>query len=324
MKLVTFERGGKIQIGCIHSSKQILVFEDACAIRGGASLTCFASMLALIEHGDDGLAAAYQLAEAPPDEALIPLDSVRLLAPIPRPPRLRSMSSYPAHLARAQEGRARINAQGAEDPEAAFQAAKEKFIQRPPPGYYDTPVYWIMDHFCVAGPDEDIAWPAYSDWIDYELEIAAIIGKAGRDIPLEQADEHIFGYTLLNDLSARDEQARASATSLSITAKGKDFEQSYPTGPCIVTRDEIDIYNLKATLRVNNEVWATGSTADPQWTFSDCIVYASRAAPLIPGEMLSSATVGNCSGLEQAKKGSLGDVVELEVPGIGVLRNKII
>lgn len=324
MKLVTFERNGKAQIGCLQRSGEVLVFEEACRAHGSDSIKYFASMLALIEAGDAGLQAAYRLAERPPDEAVVALDSVKLLAPIPRPPRLRSMSSYPSHLAQAQEGRARIIAATAENPEMAFKAAREKFVQRPPPGYYETPVYWIMDPFCIGNPDDEVVWPEYSDWIDYELEIVAVIAKAGRDIQKEDAENYIFGYTLMNDLSARDEQARAAATSLSITAKGKDFERSCPMGPCIVTRDEIDVYKLGATLRVNGEVWAVGSTEKPQWTFSDCISYASRSAPLVPGEMISSATVANCSGLEQARKGGIGDVVELDVPGIGVLRNKIV
>lgn len=324
MRLVTFTRDGKAQIGCLQGNDEILVFEDACKALGKTPAPYFSSMLSLIEAGEEGLEAARQLAERSPAEAVIALGSVKLLAPIPKPPRFRSMSSYPAHLARAQEGRARILAASAKDPEAAFKAAQEHFVQRPPAGYYETPVYWIMDPYCIAGTDDEIVWPHYSNWIDYELELVAVIGKAGRDIPKGEAENFIFGYTLLNDLSARDEQALASATSLSITAKGKDFEGSYPIGPCIVTRDEIDVYKLDATLRVNGEVWASGSTAGPHWTFADCISYASRSAPLIPGELISSATVGNCSGLEQAKKGSKGDTVELDVPGIGVLRNKIV
>jgi 2-keto-4-pentenoate hydratase/2-oxohepta-3-ene-1,7-dioic acid hydratase (catechol pathway) len=325
LKLVTFERAGKAQVGCMLDADRILVFEEACRLLPDfAPVTHhFRNMLALIESGEVGLEAARMLAEKAPAEATVALSAVRLRAPIPRPPRFRSMSSYPAHLARAQEGRARILAAEAGDPEAAFKAAQTKFIERPPAGYYETPVYWIMDPLCVSGPDDEIVWPAYSDWIDYELELVAVIGKSGRDIPKEQAEDFIFGYTLLNDLSARDEQAKAAATSLSITAKGKDFENSYPIGPCIVTRDEIDVYNQQATLRVNGEVWASGSTANPHWTFADFIAYASRAAQLVPGEMVSSATVGNCSGLEQARKGNPGDVVELEVSGIGILRNSI-
>lgn len=324
MKLVTFEGAAGGQIGCLYGTDHILAFQQAFVAGGLAVPPFLGSMLAFIQAGDEALAFAQTLVRQAPAAALLPRSSVRLLAPIPQPPRLRSMSSYPKHLDRAQEGRARILAAREEDPEAAFQAARQKFVQRPPPGYFETPVYWIMDHLCVAGPDDDVIWPGYSTWIDYELEIVAVIGKSGKDICRDDANDYIFGYTLLNDLSARDEQARASATSLSITAKGKDFERSYPTGPCIVTRDDIDIYNVLATLKVNGEVWATGSTSNPQWTFADCIAYASRHAPLVAGEMISSATVANCSGLEQARMGSYGDVVELCVPEIGVLRNTIL
>ena len=324
LRLVTFERAGQARLGCLLADDRILALEDASVRKLRRSEHCLSSMLAFIEGGDAALETAQALAGDPPAEAILPAGSARLLAPIPRPPRLRSMSSYPAHLARAQEGRARLLARSAADPEAAFEKAKAAFVQRPPAGYYQTPVYWWMDPYCVCGPEDEVAWPAYSDWIDYELELVAVIGKAGRDIDKAQAERHIFGYTLLNDLSARDEQARATATSLSITAKGKDFEGGYPMGPCIVTRDEIDIYGLQARLRVNGVEWAAASTADPHWTFADCIEYASRASTLIPGEMISSATVAGCSGLEQARKGAIGDVVELDVPPIGILRNKIV
>ncbi|WP_188074509.1 fumarylacetoacetate hydrolase family protein [Pusillimonas sp. ANT_WB101] len=324
VRLVTFEQAGKAKVGCLLTGDRVLDLADAYKLTKNHDRDSFSSMLALIEDGESALEAAQGLIDNPPAEALLALSEVRLLAPIPRPPRLRSMSSYPAHLQRAQEGRARLEARSEVDPEAAFELAKTKFVKRPPKGYYQTPIYWLMDHYCVSGPEDEIVWPAYSEWIDYELELVAVIGKGGSDIKKEQAEQHIFGYTLLNDLSARDEQALASATSLSITAKGKDFHGAYPMGPCIVTRDEIDIYALDASLRVNGVEWASASTANPQWTFADCIAYASRAATLIPGEMISSATVANCSGLEQARKGSIGDIVELHVAPIGVLRNKIV
>jgi 2-keto-4-pentenoate hydratase/2-oxohepta-3-ene-1,7-dioic acid hydratase in catechol pathway len=168
-----------------------------------------------------------------------------------------------------------------------------------------------------------VRWPAYSNWIDYELEIAAVIGRRGRDIRKEEADQYIFGYTIMNDLSARDAQQLATATGLSITAKGKDFTGSYPLGPCIVTKDELDVANLQTVLRVNDEEWGRGSTSGRHWTFNDGIAYASQDCDLIPGEILTSATVPNCAGYELARKGRRGDCVEVEVAGIGVLRTWI-
>lgn len=322
MRLVTYERNGRTGVGALLPNGKVLSLSDAGQLLGLAYR--FTTMIDLIEHQDVAMPLARRLESGPPEEALIDSGDLKLLAPIPRPPRMRSMSSFPAHLSQGQVGRARLLAEQTPDPQAAFEAAKAKFTPRPPPGYYETPVYWLMDHFCVCGPDDEVPWPPYSNWIDYELELAAVIGRAGRDIPKADAQKHIFGYTLLNDLSARDEQALASATSLSITAKGKDFGRSYPMGPCIVTSDEIDVYDLQVTLRVNGVDWAHGSTRDPQWSFADGIAYTSRACDMVPGEIISSATVANCSGLEQIKKGAIGDVVELEAPGIGILRNRIV
>jgi len=315
MRLVTFRtvEGGEA-VGALLGEQQVL---DLTRASGGAAE--FRSMIDLIAAGDKALDAARRLVHARLAPAILDLATVRLLAPIPRPPRMRAFSLDPRHLAQAKVGFQKLLA-----PEGSYlQAGRDYPLPAAEPGYFATPVYWFMDHYCVSGPDDHVKWPAYSDWVDYELEIAAVIGNHGRDIGKAAAGNYIFGYTILNDLSARDAQLTATATGLSITAKGKDFAGSYALGPCIVTKDEVKHGDMHAILRVNGEEWARGTPAGRHWTFEDGIAYASQAAELVPGEIFSSATVANCCGLEVARKGMRGDCVELEVEEIGVLRTWI-
>jgi 2-keto-4-pentenoate hydratase/2-oxohepta-3-ene-1,7-dioic acid hydratase in catechol pathway len=160
--------------------------------------------------------------------------------------------------------------------------------------------------------------------MDFELEFGCYIGKAGCDIAKEKAREHIFGYTLFNDFSARDEQTKEMAGQLG-PGKGKDFDGGNAMGPCLVTADELtDPYRLTMAVRVNGEEWGRGNSSDMHWTFEDCIAHASRAETVFPGEFFGSGTVGNGCGLEQLRFLQSGDTVELEVEGIGILRNRVV
>ena len=160
--------------------------------------------------------------------------------------------------------------------------------------------------------------------MDFELEFGCYIGKPGKDIAKAKARKHIFGYTIFNDFSARDEQAIEMAGQLG-PGKGKDFDNANAMGPCLVTADEIgDPYRLEMKVRVNGEEWGRGNSRDMHWKFEDCIAHASRSETLHAGEFFGSGTVGNGSGLEQMRFLNPGDTVELEVEGIGILRNRIV
>jgi 2-keto-4-pentenoate hydratase/2-oxohepta-3-ene-1,7-dioic acid hydratase in catechol pathway len=153
--------------------------------------------------------------------------------------------------------------------------------------------------------------------------MACYIGRKARDVPVEKAREHIVGYTIFNDLSARDAQAYEMPGMLG-PAKSKDFDTGNVMGPCLVTADELpDPYNLTMIARVNGEEWGRGNTRDMRWTFDDVIAHISRSETLYPGEALGSGTVGNGCGLEQLRYLKPDDVVELEIEGIGMLRTRI-
>src|SRR5690606_22676236 len=164
---------------------------------------------------------------------------------------------------------------------------------------------------------------AFSKALDFELEFGCYIGRKGKDIKRENAREHIFGYTIFNDISARDAQAKEMSGMLG-PAKGKDFDTANVMGPCLVTADELgDPYDLNSVARVNGEEWGRGNTRDMRWQCEDVIAHISQSETLHVGEFRGSGTVGNGCGLEQLRYLKPGDVVELEIDGIGKLTTQV-
>jgi 2-keto-4-pentenoate hydratase/2-oxohepta-3-ene-1,7-dioic acid hydratase in catechol pathway len=160
--------------------------------------------------------------------------------------------------------------------------------------------------------------------MDYELEFGCVIGRSGKNISREKAREHIFGYCIFNDFSARDAQLAEMAGQLG-PAKGKDFDTGNVLGPWLVTADELtNPYDLTMTARVNGEEWSRGTSADMQFKFEDFITHVSVDEPLRAGEFLGSGTVGSGCGLELGRFLKHGDLVELEVSGLGMLKNRVL
>jgi len=175
----------------------------------------------------------------------------------------------------------------------------------------------------VIGPEDEIPWPMYTSKLDHELELAAIIGKRGKDITKAEALSYVFGYAIWNDVSARDVQTRELPVNMG-PCKAKNWDGSNVLGPCIVTADEIDATNVRMVVRVNGEVWGEDTSAHMHHTFADMIAYASQAQTLYPGELFGSGTAARGSGLEQDRWLKEGDVVEMEIEGIGILLNRIV
>ncbi|MDB4896650.1 MAG: hypothetical protein JWN15_2912 [Firmicutes bacterium] len=227
-------------------------------------------------------------------------NSVRLRAPVERPLSMRDSFVFETHARHSWERRGLSI----------------------PPLWYEIPQNYRTTHTSIAGPDDPIIWPSYSEKLDYELEMAVCIGKYGIDIPPEKADEYIFGYTIYNDVSARDTQFYERPVN-GAPVKGKNFVNSNILGPCLVTADELDASNLKMEARVNGEVWSQGNTSDMYHKFPAIISYLSQGDAVHPGEFIGSGTPGFGCGLELDRWIQPGDVVELEIEGMGVLRNKV-
>lgn len=326
MKLVTFVGShGRERLGAIvgpEGDEHVLDLATA-AHRDHVPATALRSMLALIEAGPRALDTARQLvARHGIDEDIArPLARVRLKAPIPVPPQVRDFSVFPRHILDAPVGMRRIIARMKGD-EAAARALKPD--AEVPKVYRDRPIYYFTNRFSIVGPEAEVTWPAYSKLMDYELEFAAVLWGGGSNIPLAEAGRHIFGYTIFNDFSARDAQL-AEMQGMLGPAKGKSFDAGNALGPYILTADEMpDPYGLKAVARVNGEVWTDSSTAGMLHSFEDMIAYVSRSETLHAGEVFGSGTVNGGCGLEHDRFMTHGDVIELDVTGLGTLRNRVL
>ncbi len=238
------------------------------------------------------------------------LDEVTIHAPITRPPTLRDFYAFEQHVTTAYANRGRTV----------------------PKNWYEMPVFYFCNPNSTFGHDQEVPMPKYTQALDYELEVAAVIGKPGRDISAKDAMQHIFGFTIFNDWSARDEQRKEMSVGLG-PAKGKDFASSF--GPYIVTPDELEdrsdgrpgVYDLEMIARVNGKEYSRGNWNSLYYSFGEMIARASGDVTLQPGDLIGSGTVGTGCFLELTKgKGpwlQSGDVVELEIERLGVLRNKV-
>ncbi|WP_020494685.1 fumarylacetoacetate hydrolase family protein [Sciscionella marina] len=226
--------------------------------------------------------------------AMLPRDRVRLLAPVPRPRRIRDYLTYNDHA--TGSGLA------------------------VPPAFSAMPICYKANVETVIGPEEPLLWPSYTAQLDFELELGFFTSGGGRDLTPEQAADKIAGVTIFNDVSARDIQFFEMSLGIG-PSKGKDFCTAM--GPCVLTMDEVDEWSVRMSAKVNGAVWASGSTADRQFSFAEVLAWASLDEPVYPGEFLALGTVGGGCGLELDRWIRPGDVVELEASGLGVLRNPV-
>lgn len=198
----------------------------------------------------------------------------------------------------------------------------EKRGEPVPQAWYEIPAYYKGPSTGFIGNNKIVPWPYYTNVLDYELEFGCIIGKDGFNIKTKDVKSHIFGYTIFNDISARDIQKKEMAVRLG-PAKGKDF--CSVVGPVIVTADEFDFKepNLKMQAIINGEVWSEGYTGDAHYSWAEMIEHASKEEWLLATDFLGSGTVGTGCGLEIDKWIQPGDLIELEIEKIGKLRNII-
>jgi 2-keto-4-pentenoate hydratase/2-oxohepta-3-ene-1,7-dioic acid hydratase in catechol pathway len=264
----------------------------------GAQRVGFLDGEQVVDAGFDGDMVAFIEAGAPV-RAGSAATGARLRAPL-RPRSLRDFPTFEGHL---------LN-------------SFKRLGREIPDEWYQVPAYYKGLPDTVIGPDEVIPWPSYSGQLDHELELAAVIGREGRDIPAGRALDYVFGYTIWNDLSARDTQRRELPVGMG-PAKAKDWDGSNVLGPCIATPDEIDAADLRLTVRVNAQVWGSDTTRNMHHTFADMIAYAAQDLTLRVGDVLGSGTAAGGSGIELDRWLQPGDQIEMQADGIGVLRNTV-
>jgi 2-keto-4-pentenoate hydratase/2-oxohepta-3-ene-1,7-dioic acid hydratase in catechol pathway len=240
---------------------------------------------------------------------VVELDAVELRAPVPHPPAVRDFYAFEQHVKTAREGRG----------------------MQMDPDWYELPVFYFSNPHSIAGPGADVRVPPGCEWLDYELEVAAIVGQEGADLDAASAaTTHIAGFCIMNDWSARDLQGREMRQMLG-PAKGKDFATSL--GPFLVTPDELPAdLALTMTATVNGREYSRGRLGDLHWSWGEILAYASRGTRVVPGDVIGSGTVGTGCILELSiSHGSdaypwlrSGDEVVLEVERLGQLRNRIV
>ena len=280
MQLVTFQNNGSAEPGALVDGKVV-----------GLKAAGFPSLLSLIEGGKDALTRAKEWVKNPPADQVIPLAKVKLLAPLPRPPKIICIGlNYRDH---ALECKAEIP---------------------------KVPTVFSKYTTAIIGPGEAIVLPKNSKQPDYEAEFAVVIGKGGRHIPQERWREHVFGYTNHNDVSARDVQEATSQWMM-----GKTFDTFAPMGPAIVTADEIpDPQAVDIQLIINGEVLQSSNTSQMVFGIGYLIEHLSSVFTLEPGDVISTGTPG---GVGEAKTPPRwlrpGDQVVVRIAGIPELRSEV-
>jgi fumarylacetoacetate (FAA) hydrolase len=273
-------------------------------------------------EGREGLEAVLDLAMAANEDPglrpradgdPVPLGAARLLAPVAEPPSIRDFYAFEQHVrtARARRGR------------------------EMDPDWYELPVFYFTNPAAVIGPGDPVAAPPRSAELDYELEVACVLGRGGANLRLEDADEVVAGFLVMNDWTARDVQRREMALSLG-PAKGKDFATSL--GPMLVTAAEFapgglrEVPSAVMTATVNGVEWSRADLDGLWWSFAEMLAYASESAPVRRGDVLGSGTCGTgcilelslVHGADRYPYLQPGDQVELEVAGLGVLANPVV
>lgn len=208
-----------------------------------------------------------------------------------------------------------------------YEEHKKKSMKRRgltmPELWYRMPTYTNRNICGLADPGQDIAWPSYSEKLDFEFEIGMVIGRSGRNIRAADAAGYIAGFTIYNDFSARDVQADEGKIGAG-AGKSKDFDQGNVLGPCIVTADAIAAAEIEMVLRVDGEEWARGNTRGMKFSWGQIIENASRDETIFPGDVFASGTMDRGCGLELDRWIAPGAVIEMEAAGIGVLRNRVV
>ncbi len=327
MKLVTFEvktpAGRVSRLGALLGGRIIdLNAAYALMLHGSrkakpqalADALVPSNMLSFLEMGDDALEearSAYQfvhegsrkhgddLAGPSGEKISYKEDEVRLLAPVPRPGAIRDFFAFEEH---------------------ALQGAKRR-NEPLNPAWYDQPVYYKGNHREIYGPGDTVPWPSYTRKLDFELEIACVVGKKGRDLSEEQAAPCIAGYMIFNDWSARDIQKNEMLCRMG-PAKGKDFANGF--GPYLLTADELpDPDNLKMSVTVNGELWSEGNSSGRYWKFPLMLSHISQEETVYPGDILGSGTNYKGCGLDLDRWIKPGDVLEFTVEKLGTLKQTV-
>ena len=306
MKLISYKQNGNIKLGALEDGK----IYDLNAIDSQIS----DNMLEFLQGGKEQLQLAKAAVEN--ESPTISTEDAKLISPVPNPPSVRDAYAFRQHVATARQNR------GLE------------MI----PEFDEIPIFYFTNHHAIFGEGDFPVRQRHTEKLDFELECAAVIGKSGRNISIEKADDYTAGFMIMNDLSARVLQMQEMKLNLG-PAKGKDFGSSF--GPWLVTKDELepyrrsspdgDRYDLRMKAFVNNIQVSEDTLANMTWTFAQIIERVSYGVDIFPGDVIGSGTCGtgcflelNGSKITDNQWLNPGDTVSLEIEELGTLINKII
>jgi 2-keto-4-pentenoate hydratase/2-oxohepta-3-ene-1,7-dioic acid hydratase in catechol pathway len=300
MRFATWEAGGQLSAGVV----------------GDGALHPLPEGSTVLDVVRAGLPAALEAGTAALSADPVPLDSVRLLPPLAAPT-VRDFVAFEEHVEGVRKG--------------------VEGVAGVVPEWYQAPTFYFTNPYALVGAHDDVEVPPGSQRFDFELEVAVVVGRDGASLTPDQAREHVFGYTILNDWSARDLQAREMKVNLG-PAKGKDSATTL--GPWLVTADELEPYRddegflaLDLRVSVNGTEIGQDLLSNMGWPFEELISYASRGTVVRAGDVLGSGTCGNGGCLAElwGTRGEAaprplrpGDVVEMTVEGIGTIRNRVV
>ena len=317
MKIVTYTNGKGNDLG-------LLVDEKIYSLNTIAS-----SMNNFLQMGESAMEKAKNIEKSilngSSNLKSVSLTETKLLAPVPHPASCRDAYAFRQHVATARRNRG------------------VDMI----PEFDQFPIFYFTNHNAILGPtDEIVCMPDHMQKLDFELEVAIVIGKKGRNIKAKDADNYIAGYLIMNDMSARTLQMEEMKLNLG-PAKGKDF--CTIIGPYLVTKDELEdkkvetaeshngnTYNLKMKCWVNGELLSEGNMKDMNWTFAEIVERCAYGADILPGDVIGSGTVGTgclleLNGTHKLKNPDYepvwlkdGDIIEMEIEGLGKIKNKIV
>jgi len=306
MKLISYKQNGNIKFGALKDGK----IYELNAIDSQIS----DNMLEFLQGGKEQLQLAKAAVEN--ESPTISTEDAKLISPVPNPPSVRDAYAFRQHVATARQNR------GLE------------MI----PEFDEIPIFYFTNHHAIFGEGDFPVRQRHTEKLDFELECAAVIGKSGRNISIEKADDYTAGFMIMNDLSARVLQMQEMKLNLG-PAKGKDFGSSF--GPWLVTKDELepyrrsspdgDRYDLRMKAFVNNIQVSEDTLANMTWTFAQIIERVSYGVDIFPGDVIGSGTCGtgcflelNGSKITDNQWLNPGDTVSLEIEELGTLINKII
>ena len=304
------------KIGVLTASEQQIVDLQAASevIRGSAS-EYFTDMMAFLEGGEAARNICHELLQAAGDECRHAINDIRVLAPLPRPRSLRDCACFEEHVFNCHRQAHKLRGEDIDNMDPS--------IFKPGENWYKKPLYYKGNVDTIVGPDAEVTYPEGEQFKDFELELAVIIGKEGKNINARDAMDHVGGYTIFNDFSARMTMLGDMGDPKANFGPGASKDFANGLGPWMVTPDAFDWQDARGVVRVNGEQRYEGNHAEIYHQLPDIIEALSANITLYPGDVIGTGTFARCCGLEHGQPLYVDDVIELEIENIGVLRNRV-